>query len=143
MTVYHIITTNMVETFIYKLYYTLSTMGFIRVKCIKEKATGKMRAYAYLVENKWIPKKGSRQKVIQYLGKVEGLNPFVAKDVFKRDGFVCQQCGRMDNLTIDHKIPLTSGGSNEPDNLWTLCQRCNKKKGVKPVVKTHKIEGWL
>jgi len=39
-------------------------MSFIRIKKIKE------HDYAYLVKNKWKKKKGARQKVSKYLGKL-------------------------------------------------------------------------
>lgn len=40
----------------------------------------------------------------------------------------CELCQRTDNLVIDHIIPLAQGGSNELDNLRTLCQSCNAKE---------------
>lgn len=42
--------------------------------------------------------------------------------ILRRDGYACQCCGivRMDN-EVDHRIPLEQGGSNDDDNLQTLC----------------------
>jgi 5-methylcytosine-specific restriction endonuclease McrA len=34
-------------------------------------------------------------------------------------------------LTIDHKIPLSQGGTNNIDNLQPLCQPCNSSKGTR------------
>ena len=51
--------------------------------------------------------------------------------VFKRDGFKCVFCGATDDLTLDHVIPRSKGGSSNPDNLQTLCRSCNTSKGNK------------
>jgi hypothetical protein len=50
--------------------------------------------------------------------------------VFSRDGYKCKQCGYGRDLTLDHVTPVLLGGSNEPDNLQTLCRRCNSRKGT-------------
>lgn len=50
-------------------------------------------------------------------------------DVYKRDGFVCSWCGETDDLTIDHIIPVSKGGSDDPNNLRVLCRSCNCAKG--------------
>lgn len=46
-----------------------------------------------------------------------------------RDGYGCKQCGTQDDLTIDHIVPVSKGGSDDPDNLQLLCQNCNSQKG--------------
>ena len=49
--------------------------------------------------------------------------------VFKRDQFACVLCGRSGvgvKMEVDHKIPLSKGGSNRLDNLQTLCFECNR-----------------
>ena len=33
------------------------------------------------------------------------------------------------NLTVDHIVPQSKGGSDHPDNLQLLCGACNSKKG--------------
>jgi hypothetical protein len=48
--------------------------------------------------------------------------------IFQRDGFKCCVCGSSDILEVDHKTPVARGGGNHIDNLWTLCQRCNRGK---------------
>ena len=52
--------------------------------------------------------------------------------VFKRDGYRCQECfkGEEDGVTleIDHIIPVSKGGTNQIDNLQTLCKDCNRNK---------------
>lgn len=42
----------------------------------------------------------------------------------------CQACGSLDQLHIDHKVPLASGGKDKEGNLQTLCGKCNMSKGA-------------
>ena len=53
-------------------------------------------------------------------------------EVFKRDNYTCQECGATKEdgakLHIDHIIPVSKGGSDELDNLQTLCDKCNLNK---------------
>lgn len=52
-------------------------------------------------------------------------------DIFKRDGFTCQYCGRNPPLVIlevDHIIPVSKKGTNNIDNLTTACFYCNRGK---------------
>ena len=52
------------------------------------------------------------------------------KEIFRRDNFTCQYCGRqMSNLTIDHVIPRRLGGNTDWDNVVAACPRCNHIKG--------------
>lgn len=34
-------------------------------------------------------------------------------------------------LEVDHIVPVSKGGTSEPENLQTLCWRCNRTKGAK------------
>ena len=51
--------------------------------------------------------------------------------IYKRDGYQCVYCGSHKNLTLDHVIPKSRGGSNTWTNLVTSCQKCNLKKADK------------
>ena len=31
--------------------------------------------------------------------------------------------------TVDHKLPRVLGGTNDPENLWAVCRRCNCRSG--------------
>lgn len=42
---------------------------------------------------------------------------------------LCKQCGATENLTVDHIIPVSLGGSSDLFNLQVLCGECNLKKG--------------
>lgn len=55
--------------------------------------------------------------------------------IFERDNYECQLCVPKKNLihlpnerVIDHKIPLSRGGSNSIGNLWLVCKCCDMKK---------------
>ena len=47
-------------------------------------------------------------------------------------GGKCRYCGvRLDSayMEVDHKVPLSRGGSNDRRNLQLLCGPCNRRKG--------------
>lgn len=44
----------------------------------------------------------------------------------------CRYCKSTENLTLDHKHPVLLGGTNEPKNIQTLCNRCNTMKSAIP-----------
>lgn len=74
--------------------------------------------------------------------------------VYERNGFACVDCGRtstlervlflidqqrhhnrqlstLEDLTLDHILPLSRGGTDHEDNLQTMCRRCNNRKGAR------------
>lgn len=52
------------------------------------------------------------------------------REVFRRDNFTCQYCGRhSSNLTIDHVFPRHLGGLHVWNNVVTACAACNHHKG--------------
>lgn len=55
-------------------------------------------------------------------------------DILARDKHRCVKCGasgKETQLEVDHKIPVSHGGTNDPSNLQTLCKRCNLGKGAR------------
>jgi len=53
------------------------------------------------------------------------------KAIYERDGHKCVECGTGENLTLDHIRPKSKGGTDDEDNLQTMCQPCNCRKGSK------------
>lgn len=43
----------------------------------------------------------------------------------------CAYCGSERPLTIDHRVPLSRGGSNEIANIVPACGFCNRSKGAR------------
>jgi len=63
--------------------------------------------------------------------------PFSKKNVMVRDGFTCQYCGALKELTIDHVIPVSRGGKSKFENCVTACKQCNNKKSNKLPSEIH------
>jgi CRISPR/Cas system Type II protein with McrA/HNH and RuvC-like nuclease domain len=65
------------------------------------------------------------------MAKRKGISKKVRFEVFKRDSFTCQYCGRKSPdivLEIDHIKPVSKGGNNGILNLITSCFDCNRGK---------------
>ena len=77
----------------------------------------------------------SKKQINHWDGEIKGktVTPgsnwdLLRKNVMKRDDYKCSSCGSTSNLTIDHKIPLSLGGTNALSNLQTLCRDCHEDK---------------
>lgn len=59
-------------------------------------------------------------------------------EVLRRDNYTCRYCGASPRthpdvvLEIDHVIPVTLGGDDDPRNLVTACADCNAGKSSVP-----------
>lgn len=64
-------------------------------------------------------------------------------EVFKRDNFTCQYCGKMAPnvvLEVDHINAVANGGKNDIMNLITSCFDCNRGKGKNKLSDKKEIE---
>lgn len=64
----------------------------------------------------------------------KSIPPSIRFEVFKRDKFTCQYCGRSAPevvLHVDHIQPVSKGGDNGITNLVTACKDCNGGKGAR------------
>ena len=67
----------------------------------------------------------------KYMATRKTITKKLRFEVFKRDSFACQYCGRKAPevlLHVDHIDPVASGGTNELLNLITACFDCNSGK---------------
>lgn len=61
----------------------------------------------------------------------QGLR-FNRRNVFARDGNLCQYCGRhfpTSELSLDHVVPRSRGGLTSWENIVCACVACNVRKG--------------
>lgn len=52
-------------------------------------------------------------------------------EILRRDNFRCHYCGTeaaQTELHVDHVVPQSLGGTNDPSNLVTACAQCNSGK---------------
>lgn len=49
----------------------------------------------------------------------------------------CAYCGAETNLTMEHVVPVASGGATSVDNIIPACQSCNSSKGKKDMIEWY------
>jgi 5-methylcytosine-specific restriction endonuclease McrA len=60
------------------------------------------------------------------------------REVFRRDNYTCQYCGRRDtSLTVDHILPKHLGGQHVWTNVVAACPGCNHRKGGRRLDEVH------
>ncbi|MCX6748036.1 MAG: HNH endonuclease [Candidatus Pacearchaeota archaeon] len=70
------------------------------------------------------------------------LTKSIKIEVLKRDNYVCQECGKgkSEGLHVHHITPHSLGGTDEMDNLITLCRSCNASIGDR---KYNPPDSWI
>lgn len=110
----------------------------------KEKRNEKTRAWRQ--ENPGYDKTRENYKEIaaikngnrRALKKNAGSYSISKEEMSKLYASPCTYCGSSDNITIDHVIPLSRGGSHSVSNLVSACAKCNMSKGAKTVMEWKK-----
>jgi 5-methylcytosine-specific restriction protein A len=55
--------------------------------------------------------------------------------VLRRDNYLCQECSRHNRVTaaneVDHIVPKAIGGTDDSNNLQSLCVPCHQAKTLK------------
>jgi 5-methylcytosine-specific restriction endonuclease McrA len=62
------------------------------------------------------------------------------RNLFARDQCHCQYCGKKfpsSELSLDHVVPRSQGGTNSWNNIVCACVRCNIKKGGRTPTQAH------
>lgn len=75
--------------------------------------------------------------------KRKGISNRLRFDVFKRDLFTCQYCGKRAPevvLNVDHIKPVADGGNNSIMNLTTSCFACNSGKSDRALSDSSAVE---
>ncbi len=65
---------------------------------------------------------------------------FNRRNVFARDGNQCQYCGQgfpTSELSLDHVVPRSRGGSTTWENIVCACVACNVRKGGRTPHEAH------
>lgn len=80
----------------------------------------------------WVHRGESPKKLREQAKRGKGsISQLRREQVYARDGNACVNCGSTSDLTLDHKIPRSRGGTNDPANLQTMCEPCNVQKANK------------
>jgi len=77
------------------------------------------------------------------MSKRKGISKSIRFEVFKRDSFTCQYCGRKAPdvlLVVDHIQPVSKDGTNDILNLITACKDCNAGKSDRKLNDTTVID---
>lgn len=83
-----------------------------------------------------LEERGAKVKILEAVVRrsSNGREPIpksVQREVWRRDGGRCVDCGSSERLEYDHIIPVSKGGANTVRNIQLRCEPCNRKKGAK------------
>ncbi len=70
-----------------------------------------------------------RQKRKKQLRINSSIKKRFYKDIIEYPCCYCKSIFKISNLTIEHIIPLSFGGTNDKSNIDLACAPCNQKRG--------------
>lgn len=92
-------------------------------------------------------------RLLRGLGHRPAFLRFSRENVYLRDEYRCQYCGRSHasrDLTLDHVVPRCQGGKTSWTNVVAACTPCNRRKGRHtpdqagmPLLTTPQRPRWL
>lgn len=69
--------------------------------------------------------------------RIKGIGGTVSKsewdEIKAKYNFKCLRCGKKKKLTMDHVMPISSGGEHSVENIQPLCGPCNSIKATKTI----------
>lgn len=127
-----------------------STNGIEKTADIKEASNFKTKHKAIYIMNK-APKKTNNyfvfdtttNKVCWRRIKRKQYSQTVRENIYSRADGHCQLCGErilLNQMTLDHIVPLSMGGIDSAENLQCTCKACNRfKDNILPELFMDKI----
>jgi hypothetical protein len=75
------------------------------------------------------PKAAKRSATSTRRQEYQAARPqLVLRMIERGDAYACTECGSVEDLSIDHIIPVSRGGGDDLENLRFLCVPCNSRK---------------
>lgn len=90
----------------------------------------KVKCDSKLSAIKWSLYCEKRKLFLKLTPKEISVNLLIERRIIMEVG-KCQKCKTINNLSIDHIIPLSKNGMHIHENIAVLCIKCNSKKGNK------------
>lgn len=96
----------------------------------------------YLNNYRWVnPNKHTKKpKIRKNASKRIKIQSEQRDRIYKRDGYRCIKCGMKYDLNIHHKKKVSEGGTNDDDNLVTLCVPCHAEEH--PDIAIFMLQAW-
>jgi 5-methylcytosine-specific restriction endonuclease McrA len=69
-----------------------------------------------------------------------GTYEVTVKELSKIKNSICLYCGSNKNITVEHVIPVSRGGTHSIGNLVPACGSCNYSKGAKTITEWKKAK---
>ena len=77
-------------------------------------------------------KRAKHKRRVQSLADTKPISAFDEKAQLKRQKSKCYYCKcKLEKYHIEHIVPISRGGGNDPDNLVLACPFCNQSKNNK------------
>lgn len=106
------------------------------------------RARNYFRENPEVKRRHERKRRSQKLNAQDLGYKFCEKSALRLQRGRCANCYEKVGVNrkkyhVDHIVPLSRGGSNDPTNLQILCVECNLRKSAKDPIEWARENGRL